>query len=64
MDNSKAVWVRSALNSFCQTPDLGLGQGVDFTFPNNNKNKNKNKNPRLNFLKGNGTMVMKFGTET
>ena len=44
MDNSKAVWVRSALNSFCQTPDLGLGLGVHFTFPNNNKNNNKKNN--------------------
>ena len=34
--------------SFCQTPDLGLGLGVDFTFPNNNnkkKKKNNNNNP-------------------
>ena len=45
----------------CQTPvlGLGLGVGVDFTFANNN-----NKNPHLNFLRLNGTMGMKFGTQT
>ena len=33
---------------FCQTPDLGLGLGVDFTFPNNNKKNN----PHLIFPEG------------
>ena len=52
---------------YCQTPVLGLGQGVDFTLANNNNNKNnKNKknNPHLNFLRRNGTMSMKFCTQT
>ena len=53
---------------FCQTPVLGLGLGVDFTFANNNNNNNNNnknnKNPHLNFLRRNGTMGMKFGTQT
>ena len=47
------------LNCF-QTPGLGLGLGVDFTFANNNNNKT----PQLNFLRRNGTMDMKFGTQT
>ena len=55
-------------SSFCQTPVLGLGLGVDFTFANNNNNKKKKKkkkkNPHLNFLRRNGTMGMKFGTQT
>ena len=47
---------------FCQTPDLGLGLGVDFTFPNNN-NKKKN-NPHLIFQRKEGTRGLKFGTQT
>ena len=45
-----------------QFPVLGLGLGIDFTFANNNSNNNKN--PHLNFLIRNGTMGMKFGTQT
>ena len=33
--------------TFCQTPVLGLGLGVDFTFAWDNHN-----NPHLNFMKG------------
>ena len=38
---------------YCQTPVLGLGQGVYFTFAwdKNHKNHNHN-NPHLNFVKG------------
>ena len=43
---------------YCQTPVLGLELGSDFTFANNNKN------PHINFLRRNGTMGMKFGTQT
>ena len=53
-------------NKYCQTPDLGLGLGVDFTFPNNNnKKKKKNKkNPHLIFHRREGTRGLKFGTQT
>ena len=44
---------------FCQTPVLGIGQGVDFTFAwdnndkNNDNNDNNDKNhPHLNFMRG------------
>ena len=46
-----------------QTTVLGLGLGVDITFGNNNKKKNY-KNPHLSFLRRNGTMGMKIGTQT
>ena len=37
--------------TYCQTPVLGLGLGVDFTLAwDNNNNK---KNPHLNFLERN-----------
>ena len=53
------------VQKYCQTPVLGLGLGVDFTFANNNKKKKKiNKNPHLNLPRRNGTMGMKFGTQT
>ena len=49
----------SILFYFCQTPDLGLGLGVDFTFAWDNDNNHKNhknhknhNNPHLNFMKG------------
>ena len=48
--------------SYCQTPDLGLGLGVDFTFPNNKKNNNNN--PHLIFHRREGTRGLKFGTQT
>ena len=49
---------------YCQTPDLGLGLGVDFIFPNN-KNTNKNsKNPNLIFHRREGTRGLIFGTQT
>ena len=51
---------------FCQTPDLGLGLGVDFTFPNNinNNKKNKKKSPHLIFHRREGTRGLKFSTQT
>ena len=51
-------------HDFCQTPDLGLGLGIDFTFPNNNKNNNKKNNPHLIFHRREGTRGLKFGTQT
>ena len=42
------------LDTFCQTPVLGLGLGVDFTFAgdnHNNKNDKNDNNPHLNFVK-------------
>ena len=36
--------------TFCQTPVLGLGLGVDFTFAWDNHNNHNN--PHLNFMKG------------
>ena len=55
-------------NIFCQTPDLGLGLGVDFTFPYNNNNKkennNNNNNPHLIFHRREGTWGLKFCTQT
>ena len=45
-----------SFNTFCQTPVLGLGLGVDFTFAWDNKNNtnvnNDKNNPHLNFVKG------------
>ena len=41
--------------SYCRTPVLGLGLGVDFTFAwdnNDNNNDNNYKNPTYLFLKG------------
>ena len=49
-------------SSYCQTPVLGVGLGVDFTFAvdnnhnkdnndNDNNDNNDNKNPHLIFLK-------------
>ena len=52
------------VEDFCQTPVLGLGLGVDFTFANNKNKNNNNKNPHLPHLRRNGTMGMKFGTQT
>ena len=42
------------IQSYCQTPVLGLGLGVDFTFAWDNKNNHKNdkNNPHQNFAKG------------
>ena len=40
---------KGVILSFCQTPVLGLGLGVNFTFAWDNNN---DKNPHLNFLKG------------
>ena len=56
------IWLTSKYKnrSYCQTLILGLELGDDFTFANNNNNKN----PHLNFLRRNGTMGMKFGTQT
>ena len=48
----------------CQTPDLGLGQGVNITFPNNNNDKKNNKNPHLIFHRRKGARGLKFGTQT
>ena len=49
--------------TYCQTPVLGHGLADDFTFVKNNKKKN-DKKPHLNFLRRNGAMGMKFGTQT
>ena len=49
-----------SLETYCQTPVLGLGLGVDFTF----SNKKKKKNPHLNFLRRNSTMGMKLSIQT
>ena len=44
------------MDTYCQTPVLGLGLGVDFTFAwdnhNHNHNDNNHNNPPLNFVKG------------
>ena len=50
------------MDIIAKTPVLDLGLGVDFTFANNKSNKNNN--PNQNFLRRNGTMGMKFGTQT
>ena len=46
-------WDGSARWTYCRSPVLGLGLGVDFTFDrdNNNYKNNKNNSPHL-FLKG------------
>ena len=46
--------------TFCQTPVLGLGLGVDFIF-NWYNNRNHNNHPYLNFLKGTVLGVKKQG---
>ena len=40
------------MDTYCQTPVLGLGLGVDFTFAWDNHNHNNHNNPHLNFVKG------------
>ena len=44
------------MDTFYQTPVLGLGLGVDFAFAwdndNNDKNHKNHNNPHLNFVKG------------
>ena len=60
------AWV-GLLARCCQTPDLGLGLGVDFTFQDNNNNKKnhkKKKNPHLIFQRSEGARGLKFGTQT
>ena len=43
------------MDTYCQTPVLGLGLGVYFTFAwdnHNHNDNNDNNNPHLNFVKG------------
>ena len=41
MDFKAEFQEANLMYTFCQTPVLGLGQGVDFTFASDNNNNNK-----------------------
>ena len=60
MDFKAEFQEANLMYTFCQTPVLGLGQGVDFTFAsdNNNNNNDKDKKQEKNppkVLERNGT---------
>ena len=44
MDFKAEFQEANLMYTFCQTPVLGLGQGVDFTFASDNNNNNNNDN--------------------